>query len=68
LITIGDGTDGANDVYFEFARMNGRTFATANAGTLAVDFLAGAADITTLQAKAPGITVPAGVTVNLVNV
>jgi len=61
LITIGNGGAAANLVTFNFASMNGKTNATADA-TLAVDFLLGAGpDITTFQAKAPGTTV-AGVT------
>lgn len=65
LVTIGDGSAGVNNVTFQFATMNGKTNATADA-TLAVDFLLGAGpDITTLQAKSPGTTV-AGVTAILV--
>jgi len=61
LVTLGTA---GNALTFSFAQMNGKTNATADA-TLAVSFLDATADITTLQAKAPG-TLSGGVTAILV--
>jgi len=70
LITITNGNVGANDVAFAFASMNGRTFATADGLTNAVEFTAVGSEpnISTFDARDPGVTSLAGVTVNLVNV